>query len=197
VRRAAAATLYEIEAAGCIIPAMFRVGMVGHRFLGGPEAEAFVRRQCVSLLARARAAHGEVVGLSAIAEGADTIFAEAAVALGIPLEIVIPFEEYAADFETPEPRRRYEALRAAARAETRLAHAARSDEAYRDAMHWVVMRSDLLLAAWDGLPASGPGGTGEAPGRADALGRPWVHLNVKDFSVTPYRAGVLQPEGSA
>jgi hypothetical protein len=165
---------------------MFRVGIVGHRRLGGAEAEAFVYEQCAALLSRAGAGRGGVVALSAIAEGADMIFAEAAVALRVPLEIVRPFERYAADFTTPETRSRYDALRAAARAETRLRHVARSDEAYRDAMDWVVTRSDLLLAAWDGLPASGPGGTGEAVGRAAGLGRPWVHLNVKDFSLTPH-----------
>lgn len=176
---------------------MFRVGMVGHRFLGGQEAEAFVSRQCALLLGQALAARRGVVALSAIAEGADTIFAEAAVALGIPLELVRPFGHYADDFETEEARRRYDALRAAARDETRLPHAARSGVAYRDAMDWVVTRSDLLLAAWDGLPASGPGGTGEAVARAAALGRPLIHLNVKDFSVTPHGGSILELEGGA
>lgn len=171
---------------------MFRVGIVGHRFLGGARVEAFLHEQCASLLRKAQAERGGVVGLSAIAEGADTIFAEVAVALQVPLEIVRPFEQYAADFTTPGAQGRYERLRAAARVETRLPHVVRSDEAYRDAMNWLVENSDLLLAAWDGLPASGPGGTGEAVGLAVSLGRAWVHLNVSNFSVTSHGAAVLK-----
>ena len=70
---------------------------------------------------------GELRALSAIAEGADTLFAEAALELSIPLDIVRPFQDYAADFRKKVARERYEKLRAAARSEKKLHHHERSD----------------------------------------------------------------------
>jgi len=60
----------------------------------------FVTEQCISILQQIKKSYGNVVALSAIAEGADMIFAEAAFSLNIPFEIVRPFEKYITDFET-------------------------------------------------------------------------------------------------
>lgn len=163
---------------------MFRLGIVGHRYFSNEETTAFVVEQCFSVLKTAQAEHPEVVALSAIAEGADTLFAEAALALEIPLEIVRPFNKYVSDFRTGSARWRYRRLRAAARSEARLGYGERSDVAYRSAMNWIVRRSDVLVAAWNGLPAMGLGGTGEAVKQAVRLNRPWLFLNVTDLSVT-------------
>jgi hypothetical protein len=127
-----------------------------------------------------------VVAVSAIAEGADTLFAEAAVTLGVPLEVVRPFEEYDDDFVDAVARKRYMDLQAVARNEVRFEYASRSLAAYEAAMTWVVRTSDLLLAAWDGLPARGPGGTGRAVEEAVRLGRSWIHLNTSDLTMTRY-----------
>ncbi len=165
---------------------MFRVGIVGHRYLTKSETIAFVADQSLAALKRAQSVHADVVALSAIAEGADTLFAEAALILAIPLEIVRPFQEYEADFETLPAKRRYEKLRMAARSEVNLTYRERSNLAYEAAMSWIVSRSDLLLVAWDGLPAEGAGGTGDAVKQAVQLNKRWVHLNVTDFSVTTH-----------
>jgi len=165
---------------------MFRIGIVGHRYLTNPETIAFVADQSLAALKQAQAEHSDVVALSATAEGADTLFAEAALTLAIPLEIVRPFADYAADFETLPAKRRYEELRAAARYEVKLTYEERSNVAYEAAMNWIVSRSDLLLVAWDGLPAEGAGGTGDAVKQAVQLNRPWLHLDVTDLSVTAH-----------
>jgi hypothetical protein len=168
---------------------VFHIGIVGHRYLADQETVAFVSDQCLHILKEARSKHPEVVALSAIAEGSDTLFAEAALSLGIPLEIVRPFDDYVADFETPAARKRYEQLRAAAKTETLLAHQERSDAAYGAAMDWIVRKCDLLVIVWDGLPALGPGGTGSAVKEASQLHRAWLHLDVSDFSVKSYPEG--------
>lgn len=167
---------------------MFRIGIVGHRYLTNAQTIAFVADQSLAALKQAQAEHSDVVALSAIAEGADTLFAEAALTLEIPLEIVLPFADYAADFETLPAKRRYEELRAAARSEVKLPYRERSNVAYEAAMSWIVRRSDLLLVAWDGLPTEGAGGTGGAVKQAMQLSRPWFHLNVTDLSVTVHAA---------
>ena len=168
---------------------MFYVGIVGHRYLTNRETEAFVSEQCLVILKQAKLEHDDVVAISAIAEGADTLFAEVALALDIPLEIVRPYADYGSDFETVSARKRYEKLRVASRREEKLAHEKRSNVAYKAAMIWIVEKSDFLAVVWDGLPAEGAGGTGDAVKQAKKLARPWSHLDVTNLTVTVHRAG--------
>jgi hypothetical protein len=153
----------------------FRVGVVGHRRLD-PRAETFVRASCSDLLRRLAVTHGPLVAVSAIAEGADTLFAEAAIELGVPLAVVRPFADYRGDFDGPA-RDRYDRLRDAAHVETRLPFDARSDDAYAAAMRTIIGGVHLLVAVWDGQPAGGQGGTWAAV--ADTMGRaaPWIHVD--------------------
>lgn len=162
---------------------MFHLGIVGHRYLGDRRTVEFVFQECMAILSRSLTDHSDVVALSAIAEGADTLFAEAALELGIPLDIVRPFSKYASDFKTAGAKRRYERLRAFARREAKLGHEERSGLAYQEAMQWIVTHSDLLIVAWNGQPARGSVGTGEAVKQAVNLERPWVHLDVTNLSV--------------
>ena len=162
------------------------IGIVGHRYISEINAIAFVTEQCASILEQAQNSYPELVALSAIAEGADSIFAETALTLGIPLELVRPFKTYASDFTTLPARRRYSRLRNAARNETLLDFSQRSDEAYEAAMRWVVTRSDLLVVAWDGRSTNGPGGTGHAVSQAIQMNRSWIHLNLADLCITRY-----------
>src|SRR5262245_22358189 len=115
---------------------MHRLGIVGHCALD-PVAADFVRTESSALLAEAVVSAGDVVVVSALAEGADTLFAEAAVVRDVPLEVVRPYAGYLRDFSTELGRRRYLALTAAARRETRLGFRARSTQAYETAMRWV------------------------------------------------------------
>jgi hypothetical protein len=158
------------------------VGIVGHRYLG--PAEGFVTRHCRSILEDAHRRHGAVTAISALAEGSDSLFAEVAIELKIPLVIVRPFREYALDFRTGSARTRYARLRQLATQEIVLAYGRRSDKAYRAAMNWVVARSDLLVAAWDGRPAAGYGGTSHAVEQASRRRGTWIHLDVIAQSVT-------------
>jgi hypothetical protein len=54
-------------------------------------------------------------------------------------------------------------------------------------MLWVANRSDVLVAAWDGRPALGLGGTGNAVGHARRMGRPVIHIDVVNRSVVSLR----------
>jgi hypothetical protein len=142
-------------------PRTYRVGVTGHRTLGSPEAALGARVRCHELLARARAEHGRIAALTALAEGADTLFAEEALLLRIPLHVVVPFRGVAEDFAAGPPRRRYDELLALASRVTRLQHAVRSDDAYYAGGRWIADRADLLIALWDGEAARGHGGTAE------------------------------------
>ena len=165
---------------------MSRLGIVGHRALDTDAAE-FVSASSRTLLTNAVAASNEVVAISALAEGADTLFAEAALLMQVPLETVRPFARYAEDFATEHSRRRYRRLAASARREARLEFAVRSTDAYQAAMRWVVENCQLLVAAWNGAPSGGKGGTAQAVRYARQVGRPVVQLDVERRLVT--RAG--------
>ena len=156
---------------------MRRLGIVGHRALD-PETTAFVTAQSLALIDSERSTCGNVLALSALAEGADTLFAEAAIGLGVPLEIVRPFDSYENDFRTDASRRRYFALVDAAHRETRLSFAACSLQAYEAAMRWIADACDVLVAAWDGSPARVRGGTADAIRYAERIGRSVVHFDV-------------------
>lgn len=165
---------------------MVRVAIVGHRDLRGARTSAFVADASHGVLSAAQLRWPRVTAVSALAEGADTIFAEAALALDIPLRVVRPFRGYEADFADHETRRRYEELREAAESEERLPYVSRSRRAYKAAMRWVVQNSDLLVAAWDGRPGLGPGGTADAVQHAVAVGREVIHVDVSALAVRAY-----------
>jgi hypothetical protein len=174
---------------------MIRVGVVGHRYLGNSKTSTFVFDQCLAILKQAQIEHSSVLALSAVAEGADTLFAEAALALDIPLEIIRPFKEYRSDFRTIPARKRYNRLCAATRRETKLTYRNRSNEAYLAAMNWIVEKSDMLVAVWNGHSATGIGGTGDAIQKAMLINRPWIHLNNIDLSVTFHKAERISDAG--
>jgi hypothetical protein len=156
---------------------MVRMGVVGHRWFADDATSAFVSLRCREHLRSLRDDAPAVVAVSALATGSDTLFAQAAVGLGIPLLAVRPFESYADDFATEDQRRAYGALWSRAERRVRLPYRSRSDEAYGAAMRWVAERSDVLLAIWDGRPAARAGGTADAVGHARALGRAVLHLD--------------------
>jgi len=162
---------------------MTKIGIVGHRYFHNPTIRGFVAEQCDGILVDTQSRFPDLTAISMLAEGADTIFAQAALDLCIPLEIIRPFRTYSSDFDTPGARERYLRIRGMALNETRLSFEDRSLEAYESAMKLVVARSDLLVAAWDGQPPQGPGGTGHAVQHAVEINKPWIHLDTIHLAV--------------
>ena len=139
----------------------------------------FVAGACRAVLGGAARRHDAVAAVSALAEGADTLFAEAALELGLALDAVTPFAGYDADFVTPYARTRYRRLVRAARSELSMPHRDRSDEAYANAMRAIVDGCDLLVLVWNAAPSPSRAGTAAAVAYAVGLGRPWVHVDVR------------------
>ena len=159
------------------------IGVAGHRRFADPATGRFVERGCRAVLRRFVQAAPGCVALSPLAEGADTLFAEAALGLGLTLDVVRPYATFGEDFATARARRRYGLLRRAARRRHDLAFSEPSDEAFEAAMNQVVEHCDLLVVAWDGGAPGGPGGTAHAVRRAIALGKPWIHLDTRRAAV--------------
>lgn len=142
------------------------IGVVGHRNLD-ERAQAFTASICASVLdARPRCA------LSALAVGADTLFAQAALRRDVTLHAFRPHDDYASDFaDSSAALAEYRRLSAAATRATHLPFGGRSDAAYRAAMRAIVDLSDVLVAVWDGHDSDAVGGTADTVRYARARGR--------------------------
>lgn len=162
------------------------VGIAGHRRFGDPAIGRFVEHGCREILRRLRRASPSCVALSPLAEGADTAFAEAALELGMALDVIRPHAAFGDDFATAHARSRYRRLLGRARRRAELAFDAPCDEAFEAAMNEVVEGCDLLIVAWDGGPPGGRGGTAHAVQRATELGRPWIHLDTRHATVRAF-----------
>ena len=113
--------------------------------------------------------------LSALAAGADQVFAEVALSLGIPVTAVVPFDGYERFFDGPalvNYRRLLEQSEL-----VQLHWNGDSEEGFFEAGKYIVDACDLLFAVWDGQTAEGRGGTGDVVAYAQRRQRQVVHMN--------------------
>lgn len=174
-----------------------RIGVTGHRILAERER---VVAGIEKALARIEGSHPgrSLVVVSALAEGADRLVAEAV--LGRPgsrLVAVLPMprSDYLSDFGTPESRDEFLALLARASEVVVLPARVNRDEAYAAANDRLLEKIDILVAIWDGGGAQGQGGTAEVVARARTLHLPlaWVHAgNRKPDTMEPTSLGADQ-----
>jgi len=155
----------------------FRLGVIGHRHLGDEATRGYVQHCCTRALAVARERHAELVAVSALADGADSVFAQAALSLGVPLELVTPHLRLSGDTWTGVNRDQYRALRARAVRESVTHFDRESPQAYRRSMQWVVIKSHVLVVVWDGKERGSTGGTWETVALARQLGKPMIHID--------------------
>jgi hypothetical protein len=167
------------------------IGVTGHRLqrLGSERVER-VEAMAADLIrliereaGRRETAHKPALRLvTALADGADTIFGEAALDRGWTLDVVLPFarQDYLDDFAAGESRRTYERLLGAARSVLEL-HAPRDKAAkaiaYERAGRIVLAQSDILIAVWDGGPVRGRGGAAQIAAEAVLAGIPVIRID--------------------
>jgi hypothetical protein len=146
---------------------MHRVGVSGHRGLEEPTV-SLVEHRVRSLLAPMA---GQLVGVSALADGADQIFARVVLEMGGALEVIVPAEEYRAGLPAAA-HAEYDRLLAAARTVTALPYQESSSESHMAAARRMLDGVDRLVAVWDGQPARGFGGTADVVREAEERGIP-------------------------
>jgi hypothetical protein len=131
---------------------MTSLAATGHREL---EESSAIRAAVEESLAELR-----VRGVwSMLAQGADSLVAEAALRLGLPIACVLPFASYDDDFRGAA-RQRFKRLLSQCADVVRLSGRV-GDDAYLQAGKAIVDRGQLLLALWDGEPPEGSGGTAD------------------------------------
>ncbi len=179
--------------------ACLRVGVTGHRTgpklpdEAAPAVRATVERLFVQMnqafadtVAQAQWAFGdeppELVVVSALAEGADRIVAEAGLGSGAALEVVLPagrdFFEH--DFESAGSKAAYRALLANARSVFELDSpegTLAEKRGYEAAGLIMLTHSDILVAVWDGGEGAGSGGTANIVQQAVSEGMPILMID--------------------
>ncbi|MGR8010418.1 hypothetical protein [Streptomyces hypolithicus] len=148
---------------------MAALAVTGHMDLTG-ESVPLVRAALRGLLA----AYGaDLTGVSCIAAGADSLFAEEVVALGGRLVVVIPSQDYRAAKVKPGHAPVFDHLVEAAVEVVTLPYETANRAAYEAANAELLTRADRLVAVWDGTPPSGKGGgTADTVEGARAAGLP-------------------------
>jgi hypothetical protein len=176
---------------------VLRIGVTGHRAVtlqpvmlmrlrdAIDSAFAALKRETVDMQT-GTAGHWQGLEIvSALAEGADRMVADAGLAHGAALVAVLPFPRaaYLQDFPEQHSKQDFERLLARSSEVIELDGRIESEEtrnaAYSAVGDAVVARSDVIFALWDGQPANGPGGTGEVVDHARRHGRPvlWFKLD--------------------
>jgi hypothetical protein len=148
------------------IPFTLRVGITGHRDFEDPSSLIPAVREALTQVRRMVTSLSDdelvLVAVSSLAEGADRLVAELVLEEpGSLLEAALPLPtaDYLADFQEPESRQQFEELRRRASRTWIAPKTASREEAYERAGCYVVDRSDVVVALWDGEPARGRGGT--------------------------------------
>ena len=136
---------------------MSRIGITGHRDLDEPT-----RRMVRTALRTIVGAHrpAELTGVTCLADGADTLFAQAVTAHGGQLEVIVPAVRYRECLSAAH-RRVYDDLLSRAATVHRLDYVESGPTAYAASGERMLALVDRLVAVWDGLPAQGLGGTAE------------------------------------
>ncbi|MFF7191439.1 hypothetical protein ACFZAR_41065 [Streptomyces sp. NPDC008222] len=145
-----------------------RLGITGHRGLS-PKVESQVREQLAKVVADSDPKG--LVGISCIADGPDAWFAEAVLAHGGRLEVVVPAVQYRAsllDWHHPV----YDELIDRAADVHRTGLRVSTSQAHQAGSEILVGLADRLIAVWDGQPARGFGGTADVVSYARRLGVP-------------------------
>nr|AHE14533.1 hypothetical protein asmbl_8 [uncultured bacterium] len=148
---------------------MHRIGVTGHMNLTPATAalvEEAIRKALVPY-----AGEG-ITGVSCLAAGADTIFAEVVLDLGGTLEVVLPASDYREHKVKPDHAPRFDALIRRATNVRVMPHTESNRHAYEAANEALLRSCDRLFAVWDGKAPVDQGGTAAVVSQARSLGLP-------------------------
>ncbi|MFH8616745.1 hypothetical protein ACH4E8_16920 [Streptomyces sp. NPDC017979] len=160
---------------------MTTIAVTGHMDLT-QDSVPLVRAALDDLLGQ-HAREGRLVGVSCIAKGSDSVFAEAVLAAGGRLTVVVPSRDYRRNKVKPDHAALFDRLVEAAEETVTLSHETANRQAYEAANAVLIERADRLVAVWDGQPPTGKGG-----GTADTV------LEARAAGVP---VDVVWPEGAA
>ncbi|GAA2957374.1 hypothetical protein GCM10010446_48200 [Streptomyces enissocaesilis] len=133
---------------------MTTLAVTGHMDLTD-ESVPLVRVALREVLGRYRE---DLTGVSCIAAGSDSLFAEEVIAVGGRLIVVIPSWDYRETKVKPEHGPVFDHLVEAAVDVVVMPYGTANRQAYEAANRELLARADRLVAVWNGEPPSGKGG---------------------------------------
>lgn len=134
---------------------MTTIAVTGHMDLTD-DSVPLVRAELDKTLAAYDSA--SLVGVSCIARGSDSLFAEAILAAGGSLIVVIPSQDYRQAKVKPDHAETFDRLVEAADEVLVMPHETANRQAYEAANAVLLKRADRLVAVWNGQPPGGKGG---------------------------------------
>jgi len=147
---------------------MTQIAITGHRGLPADTVSLVDKALRAVIAERDR---GALVGVSCIADGADSLFARAVLDAGGSLVVVVPARQYRDSLPT-EHYAVYDELVAAAVEVIQLDYEESNSEAHQAGSLRMLDAADELFAVWDGKPARGYGGTADVVAVARERGMP-------------------------
>lgn len=148
---------------------MPRIGITGHMNLT-PASVDLVREEIRRVLTPY--AEQGLVGVSCIAAGSDSIFAEVVLELGGSLEVVLPAADYRQRKVKPDHAPLFDSLVERAAKVVTMPFAVSNREAYAAANETLLSSIDQLVAVWDGRTPVDNAGTGSVVADARSRGLP-------------------------
>jgi hypothetical protein len=138
---------------------------------------------------------GPLIGVSCLAAGADQLFAEVVLDLGGQLEVILPAPDYRARQIHPDNAPLFDRLLESANSVRTTDFDRSCRQAYLAASTAMLARVHMIVAIWDGYPATRAGSTGDVVRLARHRGLPvtvaWPAGARRDVEVsTPAPAGV-------
>ena len=168
---------------------MPRIAVTGHMNLT-PETKSLVYTAVVKKLNEYNSS--ELIGISCLARGADSIFAQAVLDTGGSLEVVLPSLNYRLAKVKPDHAQQFDDLLGRATMVRTMPFDDANRIAYEAANEELLSSCDQLIAVWDGQGALDRGGTAAAVADAQARGLPvsiiWPERAARD---RPVRTGDL------
>ena len=147
---------------------MTTIAVTGHMDL--TESTVPLVEEALRTLLREHQA-GELTGVTCLARGSDTLFAEAVVEAGGGLVVILPSRDYQEAKIKPDHAPAFKRLASMADVVTMPYDTANRD-AYEAANGELLKRADRLVAVWDGMPSTGKGGTADTVEQARQAGLP-------------------------
>ena len=168
------------------------IGITGHRILTDQQQRKIkpvIAKAIENIIFTLTEQNNDVSfsALSPLAEGADTLFAEAAIARGLPLRVILPFDtaEYLKDFSSDAARAHFDIMyHAVADADKYILHPYTRpkdvNQLYLDLGIKMVDESNYLLAIWNEKAGNGKGGTADVVAYAKQQKKHILLINPED-----------------
>lgn len=141
---------------------------------------SWVREQILITL---RNQAGSLIGITALAVGADQLFADVVLEMKGELYVVLPFSAYEETFASNMARKKYLKLLDRASYVEVLPRAENDEQSFLLAGYRIVELADIMIGVWNGKKAEGRGGTADIVARARVRKVPLVHINPISGSV--------------